>query len=329
MTQELISAAQIPNEWMRAAETFLKRRVFAVEADAVRQLSDLYARAYSDLRTIAHATAEGMGITTASSAWREQFEQYARGRIERLAADGLQVAATSASIAYAGGYYGRSYLLDSLTPTNKRINMPALNIAVASDLMQENEYDDLIRSLLGKEWREQYMLELDSLTVEIRRALGAGMQNGEGIPQIMQRVARSMGVSTDRRRGAIGSAERQGYRANFARIQTLTRTSVQSMYTKGSLSAYRANDDILSGTQHLTGRDERVCLICAPLDGRFYPLESNQDLPPLHFNCRCTRIPVVKPEAEREPQETAPETLRQWAQGYGIVRELERFIAGR
>lgn len=47
------------------------------------------------------------------------------------------------------------------------------------------------------------------------------------------------------------------------------------------------------GVQHfifITAKDERVCPICAPLDGTRHTLESLRELLPHHVNCRCTSI---------------------------------------
>lgn len=43
----------------------------------------------------------------------------------------------------------------------------------------------------------------------------------------------------------------------------------------------------------VTAHDSRVCIDCAVKDGKIYPFDKAQ-LPPMHYNCRCRLIPVIK-----------------------------------
>jgi len=46
----------------------------------------------------------------------------------------------------------------------------------------------------------------------------------------------------------------------------------------------------------LTARDDRVCSICASLEGEIYTLDQVRDLIPLHPLCRCMILPVAMSE---------------------------------
>lgn len=315
----------MPNDFARSAETLLKRKLYAVEADSVLRLSRLYASAYADLRNGAMARAEGVGVTTLgrdrlSSQWRTQFEQYANQRINTLHNEVIAEATRAATTATLGMYYGRLWMLDSMTSENTPINKPAYQ-----PLQEADRYDTAITELLGREWRAQYATEMDSLTVELRRAIGTGMTEGEGIPAIMRRVAGTMGVETDRRRGAVGSVERRGYRANFNRVQTLTRTMVNQVSNEGALAAYRANGDIIIGYEWLAALDERTCPICQRLNGKFFTRDDGYK-PPAHPNCRCTIIPVLNAVQMERPREMPPEQFTAWADGWGHRREIADFM---
>lgn len=314
-SQSLISPDRLPHTTLRAGETLLKRRTFAVERSAVLSLREHYREAYRALR-------DAMDMQpTPTTQWRAEFGLYAHGVVERLRRKVLATVEQSARAALVGNYYGRLWLLDMATRDDVRINVRPLS----ADLLQEDYYDDLIRDLLGRQWREQYDLELDDLLMDIRRAIGTGMANGEDMASIQRRVRSAMGVETDRRRGKEGSAERKGYRANFNRTQVLTRTVVQTVANRGAVAAYKANSDILSGYEWLTARDERVCADCRGMDGKVFSMRSRRT-PPLHPQCRCTVIPVIKPDAMEDGKAPPRRTLAAWAQGFGLDRELAGFL---
>lgn len=328
---ELITAGRLPHTTLRVGETYLKRQMFKVENAAVLREQALYKAAYQDIRTIFQNSADNLGLrkldnSRVTTLWRDQVVALATPRVKRLLGDVMQVVLQSTTTALTGAYYGRLWLLDMATKDDVHIHMPMLRAAdIASALTEGDPYTDLIQSLLGKQWRAQFETELDDLTVEIRRAIGQGVVNGEGIDEVMCRVSQSMGISTDRRRGALGSSERQGYRANFNRVQTITRTVINQLSNAGAIDAYRANSDILSGYEWLTTEDERVCPICEDLDGKEFSFHSKQQ-PPAHFSCRCTVIPVIKPDALEHPHAAPRRTLEKWAQGYGMEHELANFL---
>lgn len=312
MTQaaSLIDASRLPHRALRDGETYLKRKTFAVENAAVLRLQALYREAYRDLRDVLDAAPSRAQMTGAVNA-----------RVDRLRRDVLATVEQATKAALLGNYLGRLWLLDVATREDVRVHVPFLT----ADTLREDYYDDLIRDLLGREWRAQYDVELDDLVVGIRRAIGQSMMDGEGMAGIQRRVRAAMGVETDRRRGRAGSAERKGYRANFNRVQVMTRTVVQTVANNGTIAAYKANSDVLSGYEWLTANDEKVCPDCRGMDGKVFSFKSRVR-PPKHPNCRCTVIPVIKPDALEDSNAKARVPLKQWAQGFGIDRELLDFL---
>jgi len=302
---ELISAGQMPVVAMRYAETWHKARLFEHEDRAVVSAYRLYQAAFADIRETARTTADRLDITKPAQdrpgvEWRRTVVNAMRLRVQQLA-DDLALGGLDASVvAYYAGYYTRIWQLDIGTRPEVAIQMPPLSFPqVASDVastLRESAlreqvvgpdvYRQLIRSLLGREWRAQYAVQLDRLTADIEIALSNGMSAGEGIDDIMRRVRNVMGVSTDRRTNA------PDVRANFNRIEALTRTVVNKASNDGAWLAYNANSDLLSGYQWLTARDERVCVECEGYNMQVYAL-NDYFRPPAHPRCRCTIIPVI------------------------------------
>ena len=66
--------------------------------------------------------------------------------------------------------------------------------------------------------------------------------------------------------------------------------------------------------EFLVTLDEVTCEVCGVLDGVIYNLDDpNLPVPPLHYNCRCTLLPVLDykgigvPAPKEEPREKFPE----------------------
>lgn len=328
---DLISSDRIRHEAMRTTEEYLKRQTFRVENAAVVALLALYRETHNALRAFAITRADDLDIRTLGSdvlsrMWRDDMLDAVQQAIERLSVRTEALVTRYGAAALKGGYFGRLWLLDAITRDDVTIRMDAaLGGITESAMLREDYYSSLITDLLGKQWRDQYALELDDLMMQIRRAIGQGVINGEGIPDVMRRVRDAMGVVTDRRRGAAGSVTRAGYRANFNRVQTLTRTVINDLSNRGAVSAYRANRDVLQGYEILVAHDERTCDICRPLDGKRFGMKSNFR-PPFHPNCRCSVIPWLKDGVLEPGQDKPRQSFKAWAQSFGMERELADFL---
>lgn len=294
----LLDAEDIADGPTRIAEIVIRRQVFAVENEAVNALLRRYMLAFEDMRRFAEA---GSAPTTA---WRDNLLQKIVQRVATLTDEVAAISLRAATAAYRGAYYGKAWQLSEMTREGTRIRADAPDALAA--LLAEDVYTDIIQSLMGAEWRLQFADELDLLTAQIRLSISQGMSAGEGIDSIMRRVRGVMGIETDRRKG---------YRANFNRVQTITRTVVNTASNDGALAAYARNRDIIWGYEWSAARDERVCPICRGLDRQRYKLGSEQR-PPAHPNCRCAVLPVLLPETEPEPSARRPDaprrTLAEW-----------------
>ncbi len=324
LRSDLIPKARVPSPALRICETVLRSSLFRIEDDAVVRQLRAYRVAFEQLRTRAAQLHDERGMTTA---WRDGVTTFATERLHRLGDTVAAEALRATAAAYEGAYYGRLWLLDMTTRAEVDIRAPRVN--VLQNVLKEDLYDDLIQSLLGREWRERYALEMDDLIIRIRRALGEALANGDSVDSAMRRVRDAMGVDSDWQQFRHGRARiTSGTRANFNRIQVLTRTVIQTQANNGTLDAYRANADILNGYEWLTARDERVCPVCRGLDGTIYRL-NDSTRPPAHVNCRCTTIPVIAPDAVERGSDPPRETLDAWMRGYGMDAELARFRGER
>ena len=79
------------------------------------------------------------------------------------------------------------------------------------------------------------------------------------------------------------------------RAERIGITEVTRAAAEGSRIAYKESG-VVSKIVTRTSRDERVCPICSPLEGRYGDLENgipDKGFPPFHVNCRCWISPVV------------------------------------
>ena len=88
-------------------------------------------------------------------------------------------------------------------------------------------------------------------------------------------------------------------------LQTVVQTAVAHTAQVAREQVADANADILKGTQWVSTLDTHTCPVCARHDGEQYAIGTHKPLGPqklpylggpgaVHFNCRCTSVPVLK-----------------------------------
>lgn len=87
--------------------------------------------------------------------------------------------------------------------------------------------------------------------------------------------------------------------ANHARALSRTLTSHISSVAKAEV--FRNNEDILEGEEWVSTLDSATTIQCASLDGTRFDGPADGPQPPLHWNCRSIRIPIVKPQYTVQP----------------------------
>jgi SPP1 gp7 family putative phage head morphogenesis protein len=94
----------------------------------------------------------------------------------------------------------------------------------------------------------------------------------------------------------IALSVRTGNVHNITRFQSrgLVITAMTSVTNQVDHAVYKANQPLLSGWQYVAVLDSRTTALCAHRDGTVYPIGDTEHLPPAHFHCRSTTVPVVK-----------------------------------
>lgn len=306
---------------MRVCESLIRRRLYALEDEAVAEQYRMYKTAFAAIRNRAFDLADQYNVrgelSTTSNVilWRRQLDTFVQTVAAHLTDQLARHTLKAAGNMYLLGYFGRAWALDMATKPDQLIHAPIPNNTAITrsvlhpDLQEAFEPDRLIYDALGVEWRRAYGDLTAEMVRKVRSTLNGAIQNRLNLQGTMQQVADVLGVNISRS---------EGFKANFNRIQALTRTYTMNAANEGALGLYRQNGDLLSGTQFLAAHDSRVCPTCAQLDGTVWALDSNELVrPPVHFNCRCTLIPVLN-VASSDPAAPPSQTWMDWILAAGL-----------
>lgn len=92
---------------------------------------------------------------------------------------------------------------------------------------------------------------------------------------------------------ALGKRLSVGFGMTKNEVDTLVRTFVQTANNDARQKVYEANADLISELRWTVAVDKSVCLLCAALDGKRFPVDSGPR-PPSHHRCRCVTTPELK-----------------------------------
>lgn len=166
--------------------------------------------------------------------------------------------------------------LDNSIPLNISISQPAPAQVWAAITTSPADRGHVLTELMASYQRTT----VDKITGAIRQ----GVVEGETSSQMVSRIRGT-------RAGGFKNGVMQTSR-NAA--QALVSTAVMHVSNIARQQTYKENSDILSGWQWVATLDTLTCPECGALDGKTWKTDENSPQPPLHFNCRCTTIPVVK-----------------------------------
>ncbi len=79
----------------------------------------------------------------------------------------------------------------------------------------------------------------------------------------------------------------------LSRALRISRTETIRIYNQAALSNYKANRDVVREWEWSAAESVRTCDECARLNGKRFKLDSEQQPPPAHPNCRCAALPVT------------------------------------
>ena len=125
---------------------------------------------------------------------------------------------------------------------------------------------------------------------KLREIFKSGFKKNLTINQIEKRIKDNVDLKDRLRINENG--EKVLSVASQNRPNMIARTEASRLANQGLVEHYR--DNKIEKVQFLASLSERTCPICVDLDGSVYTLNDSAGVIPVHANCRCTWIPVVK-----------------------------------
>jgi SPP1 gp7 family putative phage head morphogenesis protein len=120
-----------------------------------------------------------------------------------------------------------------------------------------------------------------------------GLLTGETTPSIAKRLIGSLQFGEEAKTvGQIAAAGGQLTQVADNQIIALVRTSINQVANAASQQVYEGNQDITKKYRYIATLDTRTSAICRALDGREFDYGKGP-IPPQHFNCRSTTVPVI------------------------------------
>lgn len=302
---------------IRDGNQFVAEHIYALEAQNVNELYRAYLQAYRDLQ---RDTAERFAAMVTGDTWsvadiaaREALMAQIAQRLAQLDELAAEQVLGYGIAGYRAGYYGAGYVLDTAV-----LQALGLKPALIPLLPEMAVRAQLLAPYVGKQLGERFRDNRAQFELNMKNALVQSQIQGETIYQAQKRIAQTMGIAIGRRT----KADRATNNGMFHRTETIARTELLRASNLGAQAVYEANQDVLKGWEWLTAKDDRVCPICAPLDGQQWAFGSKQLPPPAHVMCRCTTVPVlINQELERAIVGERV-TFTAWAQSRGLEKNI-------
>lgn len=158
-----------------------------------------------------------------------------------------------------------------------------------------------LETAMGKIWRvdrpkiipENLVLERPLYNDQTLAAgwVGISINERKRIEQVIRK-----GLSEGKTNKEIALDVRKGNLHNITRNQSqaLVTTAITSVKAQSDREVYKTNEKALAGWQYVAVLDARTTPLCAHRDGQIYDIGDTKHLPPAHWYCRSTTVPVFK-----------------------------------
>lgn len=135
----------------------------------------------------------------------------------------------------------------------------------------------------------------------ISREIRVGITEGESLTKISRRLRGRLQFGANQEMTAKAQALAGGTGMKLAnnQVRSIVRTSVNQVQTMASQEVYAANQDVTQKYEYVATLDSRTTALCGSLDGKTFKYGEGP-MPPQHFNCRSTTVPIIDDEDLRK-----------------------------
>ena len=138
----------------------------------------------------------------------------------------------------------------------------------------------------------------DMMDKQISRVLSQGIADGDN-PRLL---ARKLVATIDGK--GLGKLELTDSLGRFIpaqrRAEILARTEIIRAHHMATIQEYKnwAVEGVYVQAEFMTAGDDRVCSQCASLQGRVFTLDQIEGMIPVHPQCRCVALPMMKKDED-------------------------------
>jgi SPP1 gp7 family putative phage head morphogenesis protein len=188
-----------------------------------------------------------------------------------------------------------------------RTTYKSINNSVKKDLLaltadQISYAYQNVETAMGRIWRTERPKNIISEEIALQNPLHANQtmeQGWSGIAKnerIRLEALIRKGMADGKSPDEIALMVRKGHIHDITRMQSkaLVITSITSVSAQADHAVYKANEKALQGWQYVAVLDARTSSLCAHRDGHIYDMSDTEHLPPAHWHCRSTTVPVFK-----------------------------------
>jgi SPP1 gp7 family putative phage head morphogenesis protein len=245
------------------AEAYVRHQIYLLRyaGGVSNDIKDIIDEIYEELKK---SLESGDNIVQITRKARELLEQE---EAKRLLADSMRQL-NEAEINYTDRILSRV-----IRPGISTVNADAIFAATSNKQMVLTSSSGAITRLTDSEAVDKLVSSASGRTLTtIRAGFVDGLSNAE--------IARSL-----KRDQVISKSE----------AESLTRTLTNHYATQARAAVHEANKEYLLGEEFLATLDHKTSFICAKFDGKIFKVNQGP-MPVLHYRCRSTRSPKVKPE---------------------------------
>lgn len=249
------------------------------------------------------------------------YERRVNSKIE-LVLDGHVVRIQDAIKSGSLSVEGRKALLDVIEQEHAKTFRETFNTSKRSllDLVADQvsyTYQN-IEVAIGKIWETERPIRRVAEDIVLNRPLYGDRNLAAGWASVSiaerQRLSDVIrkGIADNKTVNEIALEVRKGNIHTITRNQSrgLVITAITSVTAQADHEVYRANGQALRGWQYVAVLDARTTALCAARDGMIFDLGDTAHLPPAHFHCRSTTVPVFKSWEDMSKLEGAAQVRR-------------------
>ena len=188
----------------------------------------------------------------------------------------------------------------------------AVSVLPTATYLETLAGNTIIQGAIQSDWWDR---QAGDVAFKFQSAVRQGLVAAETTPQIVKRVRDVMDLS---RRNA----------------EALVHTSVQSVANATREKLFEDNTDVISGKEWSAALDRKTCPTCGVRDGKRWDANSKPInhsipyvMPPQHFRCRCSMMPVLKTWKELGiNMDELPESTRASMEGQVTDKTFEDWL---